>query len=147
MLPSCRNKFLVYPLRKKIMFSIRNLFSKCKQIRRKLRIGSYLLKKSLTKKAFLCAEISFRSSRSHVFFKKGVLKNFVIFKEKQMCWSLFLIKLQDVVSIWPKKTTSFCDPYFPNVFSNKFLKHRRSYFKWFGFFSLYLIEEIISVKS
>ena len=34
--------------------------------------------------------------------KKDVLKNFAIFIEKQMCWSLFLIKLQ---AFRPKKET------------------------------------------
>ena len=29
-----------------------------------------------------------------MFFKKGVLKNFAVFTEKHLCWSLFLIKLQ-----------------------------------------------------
>ena len=28
------------------------------------------------------------------FYKKGVVKNFAIFTEKHLCWSLFLIKLQ-----------------------------------------------------
>ena len=35
-----------------------------------------------------------RSSRSRMFFKIGVLKNFVIFTGKHLCWSLFLKKLQ-----------------------------------------------------
>ena len=35
-----------------------------------------------------------RSSRSQIFFKIGVLKNFAIFTEKRVCWSLFSIKLQ-----------------------------------------------------
>ena len=35
-----------------------------------------------------------RSSRSQMFFKKGVLKNFANITEKHLCWSLFLIKLQ-----------------------------------------------------
>ena len=35
-----------------------------------------------------------RSSRSRMFFKIGVLKNFAIFTGKYLCWSLFLIKLQ-----------------------------------------------------
>ena len=35
-----------------------------------------------------------RSSRSQMFFKIGVLKNFIIFTGKHLCWSLFLIKLQ-----------------------------------------------------
>ena len=29
-----------------------------------------------------------------VFFKKGVLKNFANFTEKDLCWSLFLIKIE-----------------------------------------------------
>ena len=32
-------------------------------------------------------------SRSHVFFKIGARKNFVVFTGKYLCWSLFLIKL------------------------------------------------------
>ena len=36
-----------------------------------------------------------RSSRSQMFFRIGVLKKFAMFTEKHLCWSLFLIKLQD----------------------------------------------------
>ena len=35
-----------------------------------------------------------RSSRSQMFFKMGVLKNFAIFTWKHQCWSIFLMKLQ-----------------------------------------------------
>ena len=35
-----------------------------------------------------------RSSRSQMFFKIGVLKNFTVLTGKRLCWSLFLIKLQ-----------------------------------------------------
>ena len=35
-----------------------------------------------------------RSSRSQMFFKIDVLKNFSIFARKHLCWSLFLTKLQ-----------------------------------------------------
>ena len=35
-----------------------------------------------------------KSSRSRMFFKKVVLKNFAIFTGKYLCWSLFLIQLQ-----------------------------------------------------
>ena len=35
-----------------------------------------------------------RSSRSQMFFKVDVFKNFAIFTGKHLCWSLFLIKLQ-----------------------------------------------------
>ena len=34
-----------------------------------------------------------RCSRSQMFFKIGVLQNFVIFKGKYLCWSVLLIKL------------------------------------------------------
>ena len=33
-----------------------------------------------------------KSNRSQMFFRKGVLKNVAIFKEKQLSWSLLLIK-------------------------------------------------------
>ena len=36
----------------------------------------------------------FKSSRSHMFFKIGVLNNFTNFTGKYLCWSLLLIKLQ-----------------------------------------------------
>ena len=39
----------------KIKFSINDLFSKCDQIRRKLRIWSHLLNKSLTENLIFCA--------------------------------------------------------------------------------------------
>ena len=38
--------------------------------------------------------LSLRSGHPEVFYKKGVLKNFVKFTGKHLCWSLFLIKLQ-----------------------------------------------------
>ena len=36
---------------------------------------------------FTCSEI-FRSSRTQIFFKIGVLRNFTIFTGKHLCWSL-----------------------------------------------------------
>ena len=36
----------------------------------------------------------YRSSRSRIFFKIDVLKEFPIFTGKYLCWSLFLVKLQ-----------------------------------------------------
>ena len=42
------------------------------------------------------------SSRSQMFFKIGVLKNFVIFTGKDLCWSLFFINLQNKVLIQNK---------------------------------------------
>ena len=37
----------------------------------------------------------FQKKPPKVFYKKAVLKNFAIFTGKRLCWSLFLIKLQD----------------------------------------------------
>ena len=42
----------------KIKFSIKDFFGKCDQIRRKLRIWSYLLKKSLMENFIFCAACS-----------------------------------------------------------------------------------------
>ena len=39
-------------------FSIKDFFSKCDQIRRKMRIWSYLLKKSLREKSIFCAVLT-----------------------------------------------------------------------------------------
>ena len=44
----------------------------------------------------LLAPVGKRSnSRSQMFSKTGILKNFAIFAGKNLCWSLFLIKFQD----------------------------------------------------
>ena len=52
-------------------------------------------------KSFAAANVSLgfiknrsRSSRSQIYFKIGVLKNFAMFTGKRLCWSLFLIKIQ-----------------------------------------------------
>ena len=51
-----------------------------------------------------------KSSRSLMFFKIGVIKNFPIFKGKHLCWSLFLIKLTaeglSVLGAWERKGRS-----------------------------------------
>ena len=48
--------------------------------------------KKITKHVYRC---SYKQKLPpEVFFKKAVLKNFATFIEKQLCWSLFLIKLQ-----------------------------------------------------
>ena len=50
-----------------------------------------------------------RRSRSEMFFKIGVLKNFAIFTEKYLCWSLFLIKFQ-VCNFVKKRLQHKCFP-------------------------------------
>ena len=42
--------------------------------------------------SFFCNVLIFRSSRSQIFFKIDVLKNFASFTGKYLCWSLFLNK-------------------------------------------------------
>ena len=62
----------------------------------------------------------FRSSRSQMFFKIGVLKNFAIFTGKSLCWSLFLIKL-----LKRNSNTGFsCEKC--NIFKNTFLTEHLS---------------------
>ena len=52
----------------------------------------------------------FRSSRSQMFFKIDVLKNFVIFTGKHLCRSLFLIKLQTWRPVIKKRLQHRCFP-------------------------------------
>ena len=52
--------------------------------------------------------LRFRSSRSQMFFKIGVLKNFAIFTGKHLCWSLFLIKFRSLLVM----LLCFVPPYF-----------------------------------
>ena len=51
--------------------------------------------------------ILFRSSRSEMFFKIDVLKNFGICTGKQLRWSLFLIKLQALYPYMPSEPFSW----------------------------------------
>ena len=48
-----------------------------------------------------------------VFYKKAVLKNYTIFIIKQLCWSLFLIKLQTGLL--------YCD-FFKNTYFEEYLR-------------------------
>ena len=55
------------------------------------------MKQTLSIKQLACQNLQTRidrSSRSQIFFKIDVLKNFAKFTRKQPCWSLFLITLQ-----------------------------------------------------
>ena len=49
--------------------------------------------------------LNHRSSRSQMFFKIDALKNFANFTGKQLCWSLFLIKLRAWGPAWCKSGT------------------------------------------
>ena len=50
---------IIYYPAQKMKFSIKDFFSKCDQIRRKLRIWSHLLKKYLTENSIFCAVLFF----------------------------------------------------------------------------------------
>ena len=67
----------------KIKFSIKDFFSKCDQIRRKLRIWSYLLKKSLMQSLIFCV----------VSCKIIVLKIFSKLTGKHLYWTLIFNKI------------------------------------------------------
>ena len=63
-----------------------------------------------------------RSSRSEVFYKKGVLRNFAKFSGKHLCQSLFLIKVAGLSCNFIKKETvaqvfscEFCE-FYKNTF-------------------------------
>ena len=47
----------------------------------------------------------FRNNCTQMFFKRGVIRNIVIFTRKHLCWSLFLLKLEPL-SFYFISTTS-----------------------------------------
>ena len=57
----------------KMKFSMKDFFSKCDQIRRKLRIWSHLLKKSLMENFLFCA-VTHRKFRLLLAFKRTVMQ-------------------------------------------------------------------------
>ena len=70
----------------------------------------------------------FRSSRSQIFFKMDLFKNFAIFIEKNFSWSLFLIKLHSWrLATWLTRDSHagvFCE-YWEICKSNVFVEHLR----------------------
>ena len=77
---------------------------------------------------FYNSEATYRSSRSQMFFKIGVLKYFESFTEKYMCWSLFLINLHGCrPAVLLKETPTQLFSYeiceiFKNTFSTEHLR-------------------------
>ena len=69
--------------------------------------------------------LPFRSSRSHMFFKVGVLKSYAIFAGKRLRWSLFLIKFQFLrpAPLFKKNPTKVFSCEYWKVFKNNFF-HR-----------------------
>ena len=69
--------------------------------------------------AMLFIHVGIRSnSRSRMFFKTGVLKNFAISTGEHLCWSLFLIKLQDWRLAFSLKRDSTIWMNFAKIFKN-----------------------------
>ena len=64
----------------------------------------------------------YRSSCWQMFFKIGVLKIFAIFSGKQLCWSLFLMKLQvrKPATLLKKYPTQVFSCEFCEIFKNRF---------------------------
>ena len=68
----------------------------------------------------------YKSSRSQIPFKTGVLKNFAIFTGKHLCWSLFLIKfLFNKVSLQMTPTQVLSYEYCKIVRNSFFTEHLR----------------------
>ena len=67
-----------------------------------------------------------RSSRSQMFFKIGVFKNFAIFKGKHLCRSLFLIKLQPwrPATLLKRDSTQVFSCEYCEIFKNTFFFYR-----------------------
>ena len=134
MFPVLQYSFLSYEYRvffytaQKMKFSIKDFFSKCDQIRRKLRIWSHLLKKSLVEKLIFCAVqlmISWRVLKAHFAWKQLQADySKYIWKEEKITrfhlsldWlnistnellKMAILKVETIVSLWP-----YFDLYFP----------------------------------
>ena len=87
----------------KIKFSIKDFFNKCDQIRRKLRIWSHLLKKSLMQNFIFCAALETFNSRMSIrktpasfqFTITCILPPFSLFplrKKIEICFKFKIIK-------------------------------------------------------
>ena len=96
-------------------FSIKDFFSKCDQISRKLRIWSHLLKKSFmenftlwdigtaycygkNKQRYQTDDILEFCIYPEIFCNKNVLRNFDKFTGKHLCWSFFFNKVATSVA-------------------------------------------------
>ena len=72
--------------------------------------------------------LNFKSSRSQMFFKIGILKLFALFTRKHQCWNYFLIKLQGCRPVILLKrdsnTDSFleCSGIFKNIYFEEHLR-------------------------
>ena len=80
-----------------------------------------------------------RSSHSQMFFKIGALENFAIFKGKQLCRSIFLIKLQvwRPATLLKRDSTQVFSCEYCEIFKNTFFTE---HLQWLHFY--YLIASI-----
>ena len=89
------------------------------------------------KKSFLI--IIFRSSRTQMFFKTGVIRNFTIFAWKRLRWSLFLVRLQ---AFWP---ATLFQPRLKRDFNTGDSCEKNVKFLWTTFFMEHLRWLLLSV--
>ena len=77
----------------KMKFSIKDFFSKCDQIRRKMRIWSHSLKKSSMENFIFCAVINFflENLTQNLFLFLPQYKNFIIIRDFNMKGNIFQI--------------------------------------------------------
>ena len=80
-------------------------------------------------KLYFAKQTPHRSSHLHIFSKIGILKNVTNFTQKHLCWSCFLIKLQDKfnthVFLW--NLQNFAE-HSGGCFLTKLLLHRKTHF-------------------
>ena len=90
----------------KLKFSIKDFFSKCDQIHRKLRIWSHLLKKSLTDNVIFCAV---NNANAQILFTKQSENTFVklkVYSHKRYFWlksgSNLLTMIRESSAVFPQ---------------------------------------------
>ena len=110
-------------------FSIKDFFSKCDQIRRKLRVWSHLLGKSLMENFIFCAVLGELWNGITVQKMKFSIKDFLL-KEK---WKIMKILIADV---WYANNQLFCDLHTRHVlhFNYLFIWLSCIFFFFFFFF-------------
>ena len=101
------NVFQKHSFQKKLKLQIFHLFIKLIKKRNYKDISQFPFLTLFRKSRRNLSMNPYRSSRSQVFFKIGVIKNFPIFTGKVLCWSLSLIKMCFPVNIAKFLRTAF----------------------------------------
>ena len=101
----------------KIKFSIKDFFSKCDQIHRKLRIWSHLLKKSLTENCIFCAMYMYFFSFRYMFDADTLLVCKQCWEEIVRSFSVKKVFLK-ILQIWTPVQVFSCETC--EIFKNSF---------------------------